>query len=167
VVETLCRDLVQPCFRSQAGVRWRTAAEGLPPAARMISALYDLYAHDAKQDTTAWLGDMGHFTESSEPERPHLITPGETTAGPGAGAAVPHAIHEWLQAQQLLACLHSVDTGNLDADFVINRQRDYGSEWLGPTRPADPWQAQKDRGADARHCAIDWAQHRPSVRWGR
>jgi transposase len=39
-VETLRRIWVQQFYRSSEGVRWRTAAEGLPPAAQMISSPY-------------------------------------------------------------------------------------------------------------------------------
>jgi transposase len=89
-----------PCSRPQEAVRWRTAAEGLPPAARMIRTPDELDAHDAKQYPTSWVGDQGHVTESGDPEPPQLITPVETTAGPGAEAEVTHAIQAQLQAQQ-------------------------------------------------------------------
>lgn len=127
-VETLRRIWMQPFYRAPAGVRWRTAAEGLPPAARMLSSPSDLDAHDAKQDTTSWVGDKVHLTESCEPEQPHLITHVEITAGPVADAAVTNAIHEQLQAKQLLPRLHMVDTGSLDADLLVTSQRDSGVE---------------------------------------
>jgi transposase len=48
-VETLRRIGVQPCYGSPEGGRWRTATEGLPPAAKMLSSPSDLDAHYAKQ----------------------------------------------------------------------------------------------------------------------
>jgi transposase len=157
-VETLRRVWVQQFYRSPEGVRWRTAAEGLPPAARMISSPYDLDAHYAKKYTTSWVGYKVHFTESCEPEQPHLITHVETTAGPVADAAVTNAIHEQLQAKQLLPSLHIVDTGYLDAELLVTTQRDYGVELLGPTRPDYKWQAREGQGFDASHFVINWEQ---------
>jgi transposase len=120
--------LMQPFHRTQEGGRWHTAAEGLLPAARMISSPHDLDAHYAKKYTTSWVGYRVHFTESCEPDQPHLITHVETTAGPIADAAVTNAIHEQLQAKQLLPRLHIVDTGYLDADLLVTTPRDYGIE---------------------------------------
>jgi transposase len=110
-VETLRHIGMQQCYCTQQGVRWRAAAEGLPPAARMISSLYDRDAHYAKKYTPSWVGYQVHLTESCEKDQPHLITHVETTAGPVAEAEVTNAIHEPLQAKQLLPNLHIVDTG--------------------------------------------------------
>jgi transposase len=52
-IQTLRRIWVQPCYRTQERIRWRTASEGLPPAARMLSSPYDLDAHYAKKSTTS------------------------------------------------------------------------------------------------------------------
>jgi transposase len=40
----------------------------------MISSPHDLEARYAKQDTTSWMGDKVHFTESCEADTPHLMT---------------------------------------------------------------------------------------------
>jgi transposase len=157
-VQTLRRIWMQQCYRTQEGVRWRTAAEGLPPAARMISSPYDLDAHYAKKYTTSWVGYKVHFTESCEQDQPPRITHVETTAGPGADAEVTNAIHEQWQANQLLPNLHIVDTGYLDAELLVTSQRDYGVELLGPTRPDYKWQAQAGQGFAASNFVIDWKQ---------
>jgi transposase len=52
-VETLRHVWMQQYYRSDEGVRWRTAADGLPPAARMLSSLYDLDARYARKYTTS------------------------------------------------------------------------------------------------------------------
>jgi transposase len=166
-VETLRRIWVQPFYRSPEGVQWRTAAEGLPPAARMISSPYDVDAHDAKKYTTSWIGYKGHFTESCEQHQPRLITHVETTAGPVADADVTNTIHEPLKAKELLPRLHIVDTGYLDAELLVTSQREYGVEWLGPTRPDYKWQARAGRGFDASHFVIDWEQQQAVCPMGR
>jgi transposase len=40
----------------------------------MISSPHDLEARYAKQDTTSWMGDKVHFTESYEADTLHLMT---------------------------------------------------------------------------------------------
>ena len=105
-VKTLRRIWGQHYYRGSEGMRWRTAAEGLPPATQMISSPYDLDARYAKKYTTSWIGYKVHFTESCEADDLHLITHVETTAGPVADGAVTTAIHEALQAKQLLPRLH-------------------------------------------------------------
>jgi transposase len=166
-VETLRRIWVQQCYRSSEGVRWRTAAEGLPPAVRMMSSPYDRDAHDAKKYTTSWVGDKVHCTESCEKDQPPLITHVETTAGPIADAAVTNPIHEPWHATQLLPRLHMVDTGYLEAELLVSSQRDDGVELLGPTSPDDTWQAHAGQGFDASHFVIDWAQQRATCPLGQ
>ena len=157
-IQTLRRIWVQQFYRTQERIRWRTAAEGLPPAARMISSPYDRDAHYAKKYTTSWVGYKVHFTESCEADAPRLITHVETTSGPTADAEVTNTIHEQLQAKQLLPRLHIVDTGYLDAELLVTSQHEYGVELLGPTRPDYRWQAQSGQGFDASHFVIDWEQ---------
>lgn len=157
-VKALRHIWVQQYYRSPEGIRWRTAADGVPPSARMISSPHDLEARYAKKYTTSWIGYKVHFTESCEADAPQLITHVETTAGPVADGAVTTAIHAALQAKQLLPRLHIVDTGYLDAELLVSTPRAYGVELLGPTRPDYHWQARARQGFDAGSFVIDWAQ---------
>jgi transposase len=161
-VKALRHIWVQPYYRSPEGTRWRTATEGIPPSARMISSPHDLETRYAKQDTTSWIGDKVHCTESCKADTPHLMTHVGTTAGPVADGAVTTVIHAALQAKQLLPRRHIVDTGYLNAEWPVSTPRAYGVELLGPTRPDDPWQAQASQGFDASSFVIDWA-HRQAV----
>jgi transposase len=153
---------VQQSYRSPEGIRWRTATEGSPPSARMISSPHDLEARYAKKYTTSWIGYKAHFTESCEADAPQLITHVETTAGPGADGAVTTAIHAALQAKQLLPRLHVVDTGDLEAELLVTTPRAYGVELLGPTRPDYHGQARAGQGFDVSHFVIDWG-HQQAV----
>lgn len=171
-VETLRQVWVQPCYREEGCVRWRTEQDGMPPAGRFSSAPSDTDARYAKQHTTSWIGDKVHVTETCEDDAPHLITHGETTAGPVADGAVTPRIHEALAHTALLPHPPIVDTGSLDAARLATSPRDYGGALLGPTRPDSTWQAQAGQGFDVRHCSIDWAPHQatcpggcPSSRW--
>jgi transposase len=157
-VETLRRVWVQQYYRAPEGVRWRTAAEGLPSAARMISSPYDPEAHYAKKHTTSWIGYKVHFTESCEKDKLHLITHVETTAAPVADAEATTLIHAALNEKQLLPHLHIVDTGYLDAELLVTSKQQHGVELLGPTRLDYRWQARAGQGFDAGSFVIDWEQ---------
>jgi transposase len=157
-VKALRHTWVQQYDRSPEGIRWRTATEGIPPSARMISSPHDLEARYAKKYTTSWMGDTVHFTESCEADAPHLITHVETTAGPVADGAVTTAIHAARQAKQLLPRRHIVDTGYRDAELLVTTPHAYGVELLGPTRPDDHWQARAGQGFDVSSFVIDRAQ---------
>jgi DDE family transposase len=71
---------------------------------------------------------------------------------------VTPAVHEALQAKQLLPRLHIVDTGYLDAELLVTSPRTYGVELLGHTRPDYQWQARAGQGFDASSFVIDWEQ---------
>jgi transposase len=158
---------MQQYYRRHEGVRWRTAAEGIPPSTRMISSPHDLDARYAKKYTTSWIGYKVHLTESCETDALHLITHVETTAGPIADGAVTTAIHEALRVKQLLPQRHIVDTGYLDAELLLTAQRAYGVELLGPTRPDYRWQARAGQGFDASSFVIDWGRRRGTCPLGR
>jgi transposase len=158
---------MQQYYRSPEGIRWRTAAEGIPPATRMISSPHDLDGRYAKKYTTSWIGYKVHVTESCETDALHLITHVETTAGPIADGAVTTAIYEALQAKQLLPQRHIVDTGYLDAELLLTSQRAYGVELLGPTWPDYHWQARAEQGFDAGSFVIDWERRQATCPLGR
>jgi transposase len=80
-VELLRQVWVQNYVPAGDGLRWRTATDGLPPAAQYISAPHELDAHYAGQQI-AWIGSKAHCTEACEPTAPHLITHVETTTAP-------------------------------------------------------------------------------------
>ncbi len=159
-VDTLRCIWVQNYYREgepDAGhLRWRTDEQGIPPASIFISSPYDQDAHDAKKNTTQWVGYKVHITETCDDERPPLITNVETTAGPAADGSVTPTIHAHLKDKDLLPRLHIVDTGFLDASLLAESRRDYDVDLCGPTRVDRHWQARADEGFDAQHVQIDW-----------
>jgi transposase len=136
-------------------LRWREA-DNIPPAARFLSSPYAPEAHDARKHTTQWVGYNVHITETCEDDRPHLITPIETTPGPTADGATTPTIHAALQQRSLLPSSNIVDTGVLDAELLVESRDHDGVDLLGPTRLDDHWQAREGAGFDAQHCLIDW-----------
>src|SRR5260370_11362280 len=67
-------------------------------------------------------------------------------------------IHAELNRKELLPSEHFVDTGYVDAKLLVESQRDYQIDLVGPTRKDYRWQATQQTGFDASHFPIDWQQ---------
>jgi transposase len=143
-------------------LRWREA-DDIPPAGQFVSSPDALEAHDARQPTTPWVGSSVHLTETCADDRPHRITPIDTTPGPARDGAATPTIHAALAQRGRLPGTHLVDTGFLDADLCVESRDDDGVDRLGPTRLDDPWQAREGAGVDVQHVQI--AGDRPHARW--
>ena len=113
------------------------------------------------------MGYTGHLTASGEADWPHLITHVDTTRGPAAAGTATPKIHEALQQRSLLPRTHSVDTGLLDADLLVERQAPDDGELLGPTRLDAHWQARAGAGFDAQPFRLDGDQQRATCPAGR
>jgi transposase len=170
-VETLRRVWVQNYYRAggpDAGrLRWRTDDQGIPPASLFISSPYDRDAHDAKKNTTQWVGYKAHITETCDDDLPPLITNVETTPGPAADGTVTPTIHARLKDKDLLPRLHIVDTSFLDASLLAESRRDYDVDLCGPTRADYHWQARAGEGFDAQSFRIDWEREQATCPEGR
>src|SRR5215210_6383632 len=158
---------IQNYLPTETGLRWRTEREGLPPAARIISAPYDTDAHYARKHATSWVGYKVHLTETCEDDTPNLITNVATTAGPVADGAATPDIHQELAERDLLPGCHVVDTGYLDAELLVTIPQRYGVDLLGPTRRDYHWQARAGQGFDAQGFAIDWDREQATCPAGR
>lgn len=160
-VQTLRRVWVQNYYQNYYKEKegdafsWRTEAHGITSSSDFVSSPYDPDAHDAKENTTQWVGFKLHVTETCEEDLPHLITHVESTPGPTADGAVTPTIHARLRDKDLLPGLHLVDTGYLAGPLLAESRRDYGVDLYGPTRPDNKWQAKAGEGFDAAHFAID------------
>jgi transposase len=156
-VETLRKVWVQQYYISDNRIDWRTE-QGIPPATLMISSPYDLDAHYSKKQTASWVGYKVHVSETCEPDSLHLITHVETTAAPIADGDVTETIHTSLAQKSLLPSQHIVDTGYLDAEFLVTAQTQHQVELIGPTRSDVRWQAKAGNGLAASDFQVDWQQ---------
>jgi transposase len=67
-----------------------------------------------------------------------------------------------LNAKRSCQAWHIVDTGYVDASLLVESQRDYQIDLVGPTRRNHQWQASQQTGFDADHFLIDW-QHQQAT----
>ena len=127
-------------------IGWRQGAER-PSAAEQIESPYDPETHYCTHNTTDWKGYKVHFTETCDDKADlHLITHVETTLATDQDVAAPQPIHEALAQRDLLPDEHFMDAGYVDADLVVEAQRDYAMEIVGPITKDVSWQAREKTG---------------------
>src|SRR4029453_17038524 len=72
-VQVLRVTWIQQFYLDDAQVRWRENRSGRPPGSRVILNPYRLDARPGVKRGRTWRGYKAHFTETCEPDRPHLI----------------------------------------------------------------------------------------------
>jgi hypothetical protein len=103
-----------------------------------------------------WRGDKAHFTETCEPDRPHLIVHVATTVAATADIDTVAARHADLARADLLPAEHLVDASYVSVDHILAARADHGVELVGPLPPDAGWQARDEHGFDLSRFAIDW-----------
>jgi transposase len=140
-------------------VRWRKGDE-LVPAAEQIESPYDPESHYCTHNATAWKGYKVHFTETCDEEADiHVITHVETTPAPSQDVDAPVPIHQALAQHDLLPHEHLMDAGYVDGNLVVEAQRDYGIDIVGPITRDVSWQAREKTGYDISQFVVDWEAH--------
>jgi transposase len=165
-VDILRRVWVHSFVTLEGVVQWRQK-DNLPPAGLRISSPYDPEARYAHKRSTTWVGYKVHLTETCEEELPHLITNVQTDeAVRNDNDALP-TIHQQLAHAKLLPSTHLVDAGYIEAQLLLESQRDYGIELLGPAQNNGRWQQIQGTGFDLPHFAIDWDEQTATCPQGK
>ncbi len=127
-LEALRRIWLQQYYRCTVpgleALRWR-AGDEQPPAAVRIASPYDLEARYSSKRETHWVGYKVHLTETCDPDQPDLITQIITTPATTPDGVMGLAIVHDLAARDLLPGTHVLDSGSVDADFLVTAQRQY------------------------------------------
>jgi transposase len=106
-------------------------------------------------------------TETCDEERPHLITPSETTPATTQDDQVTETIHHALEQKNLLPEEHLLDRGYVHTQVLIDSEQHYGVEGIGPIKVDTTWQAQAGKGFDLSRFAIDWANQQVTCPGGQ
>jgi hypothetical protein len=154
-VPTLRAVWIQQYYRDRQGLRWRGKGE-VPPAALAIDSPYDTDARYGIKRGVGWRGYKAHFTETCEPDRPHLIVHVATTVATTADVDTMPARHADLAGVGLLPDEHLVDASYVSVDGVLDARADHGVELVGPLPPDSGWQARDEDGFDLTRFDIDW-----------
>ncbi|MBP1466284.1 transposase [Candidatus Chloroploca sp. M-50] len=145
-VETLHRVWLQNyTWTEQGQLHWR-ANDETPSAGQYISSPYDHDARYSQKRGMTWIGYKVNLTESCDADLPHLITNVETTMATTSDDAVTERMHEALKQRELLPEVHLTDTGYIDAELLIESERQYQLDLLGPVRGDYHRQASEGKG---------------------
>ena len=111
-----------------------------------------------------WRGYKAHFTETCEPDRPHLIVHVATAVATATATATDvdtvAARHADLAGADLLPDQHLVDAGYVSVDHILAAilaaRAEHGVELVGPLPPDSGFKARHEDGFDLTRFRIDW-----------
>jgi transposase len=136
------------------GWRWRPVGT-LPPGADLIDTPHDLEVRYTNRKGKAWRGYCVHFTETCDADSPRLITHVEVTTATQPDVSAVEPIHQALEQRGCLPQKHLMDAGYVAGHILIDSQKDYEVEVIGPVARNTTWQA-REGGFTPERFAIDW-----------
>lgn len=170
-VEGLRKTWMQQYFWQEGILRLRNK-DDLPPAHLTVRSPYDHHAHYGHKRDLAWFGYKVHFSETCDEKLPHLLTHVVTTDATQTDMEQTEALHQALSERNLEPEVHLLDAGYVDAGIILQSQKQYGIEVIGPVSQNNNWQAKAGEGYDLASFSIDWdkqqatcPQGNTSVKW--
>lgn len=158
-LEVLRRVWVQQYYRcTEPGleeVRWRGKDEE-PPSALRIQSPYDLDARYCTKRDTEWVGYKTHLSETCDEGYPDLITQVLTTLSTLQDSAVGPVIQQDFAQHDLLPDAHLVDTGYVNAAFLVTAQSEHDIDVVGPPMASYSHQSQSGQGYGLEAFELDW-----------
>ncbi len=158
-VEVLRRVWVQQYYRcTEAGmedVRWRSKDEQ-PPSALRIQSPYELDARYCTKRDTQWVGYKTHLSETCDEGYPNLLTQTLTTPSTTQDSVMGPTIQQDLAQRDLLPGTHLVDTGYVNAEFLVTAQSQYHIDVVGPPMASYSHQSQSGHGYGLDAFELDW-----------
>jgi transposase len=165
-VAIMIRVWIQQYYMEEGEFRWRDK-NNLPPAKQLIISPYDVESRNRTKRTTNWSGYAVHLTETCDAADPNLITHVETTPATTADVEVTDRIHRALADRGLLPTEHLVDTAYTSAEHLVEAQRDYRLDLVGPVAGGASWQAKAGQGFDVACFAVDWVNQTATCPQGK
>lgn len=153
-VQVLRTAWVQQYHRDDKGVRWREGKD-LPPGRLRLSSPYDTDARYSVKRGTGWDGYKAHFTETCEPDAPHVITNVLTTDATVADAEVTEGVQAGLDRRSPLPGVHLVDSGYTSAALLV-AAAEQDIELMGPVFADTTAQGRAAEGLAQDAFTINW-----------
>ena len=136
-----------------------------------LASPYDLEARYSTKRDTQWVGYKLHLTETCEPEYPDLITQVLTTPATTPDCTMGPPLVQELAARDLLPGTHLLDSGSVDADFLVTA-RQHQIDVVGTPFGSYSWQHKIKHAYDLQAFVLDWDAHQAhcpqghtSVKW--
>ncbi|GGM26164.1 hypothetical protein GCM10010129_83270 [Streptomyces fumigatiscleroticus] len=162
MVEHLRRIWVQQFYRSPDGLRLRKENKGKakteagrPPASTGLVSPYDPDARFRMKRATKWIGYTAQISESSNDDRPHLITYIATRPATEPDVDTTGRVHAVLKKRDLLPDEHYADSAYITAEHVLDATRT-GIELIGPNNKGNQWQSRSEDAYDNDLFTVDW-----------
>lgn len=153
---SILRQVWEHQFEINEGEVQLIPAKELKSSGERFESPYDPEAHFATKRATEWRGYKVHFTEVCDADCPHLITNVKTTSAVVPDVAVGREIHVSLKNKGLPPATHLVDTGYVDAQWILESIKQDGIRVVGPARQDYHWQSQAKMGFALTDFLIDW-----------
>jgi len=158
-VEVLRRVWVQQYYRCTEAemeeVRWRSNDEQ-PPSALRIQSPYDLDARYCTKRDTEWVGYKTHLSDTCDEGYPNLLTQTLTTLSTTQDSVMGPTIQQDLAQRDLLPGAHLVDTGYVNAAFLVTAQSQHHIDVVGPPMASYSPQSQSGQGYGLEAFELDW-----------
>jgi len=154
VIATLRQVWEQQYCQEDDRLTWRETAE-LPAAAELVCSPYEVEARYSEKRGQGWTGYKAHYTETCEPDQPHLITQVTTTLATTQDMLVTDAIQQALGEQNLTPATHLVDSGYLDTETLPTSAK-RGIRIVGPLQRSTSWQERAENGYGQEAFTLDW-----------
>lgn len=132
------------------------ALEAMPSPASLIASPYDPQARYSTKRGTEWVGYKVQLTETCDLELPSLIVNVATTPATTPDDNILAVVHASLAARDLLPSEHLIDKGYTDSRVLVDSQRQFGVEVVGPVADDPSWQARAGQGFDKAAFLVDW-----------
>lgn len=155
MVEVLRRMWINQFKTDNGTVQFRPATE-LAPAGKRFDSPYDIEARYGNKRATVWRGYKVHFTETCDADCPFLIANVETTAAMIPDITMGAPIHESLKKKNLLPATRLVDSGYVEAKWIVPNAKEEKVQIVGPPRPNNQWQSLSKNGFALNDFTIDW-----------
>jgi transposase len=102
------------------------------------------------------VGYQVHLTETCDPDQPDLMTQIITTPATTPDGVMAPAIVHGLAARDLLPSPHGLDSGSVDADFLVTAQTRHQVDVVGPAFGSYSRQHHTGQGDDLQAFVLDW-----------
>ena len=155
-INTLWRVWLQNFTWTEKGTLRFRSNEEIPPGRMFIGSPFDEDARYSQKRSVSWVGYKVHLTEMCDEDLPLVITNVETSLATTQDFDITQAVHDALDARELLPEEHLVDMGYLSSNLLVSEQQNHGIQLVGPARHDQHWQAWAGKGFAAEHFKVNW-----------
>jgi transposase len=155
--------VLQTCWQQEYApgadgtLEWRDP-KACPVASERLESPYEPEVRFATKRQLQWVGYKAHLTETCDEELPHLVTQVSTTttSAPATDVAQLAGIQDALAVRRLLPSEHLVDAAYVRALNLVQSQRRYQIDLVGPVDTDHRWQAHVEGGFTTECFSLNW-----------